>query len=107
MATTRDPQFLAEIKKSQSEFDPAPGEYLEDLAKKIAATPPDVIAAHGGGAAGEVAARASARAYFFFFFPSRRRKRSAGIPGTAWFCVPDCAGTNGTWPPPLTQLGTG
>jgi len=42
-ATTRDPEFLAEIKKSQSEFDPAPGEYLEDLAKKIAATPPDII----------------------------------------------------------------
>jgi len=43
LATTRDPEFLAEIKKSQSEFDPAPGEYLEDLAKKIAATPPDII----------------------------------------------------------------
>jgi tripartite-type tricarboxylate transporter receptor subunit TctC len=42
-ATTRDPEFLAEIKKSQSEFDPAPGEYLEDLAKKIAATPPEVV----------------------------------------------------------------
>jgi tripartite-type tricarboxylate transporter receptor subunit TctC len=42
-ATTRDPEFLAEIKKSQSEFDPAPGEYLEALAKKIAATPPDII----------------------------------------------------------------
>jgi tripartite-type tricarboxylate transporter receptor subunit TctC len=42
-ATTRDPEFLTEIKKSQSEFDPAPGEYLEDLAKKIAATPPEVV----------------------------------------------------------------
>jgi tripartite-type tricarboxylate transporter receptor subunit TctC len=42
-ATTRDPDFLAEIKKSQSEFDPAPGEYLEELAKKIAATPREVI----------------------------------------------------------------
>ncbi len=63
-ATTRDPEFLAEIKKSQSEFDPAPGEYLEDLAKKIAATPPEIIAAHRGGAAGEVAARASARVSF-------------------------------------------
>ena len=42
-ATTRDPEFLAEIKKSQSEFDPAPGEYLEDLAKKIAATPPEIV----------------------------------------------------------------
>ena len=42
-ATTRDPDFLTEIKKSQSEFDPAPGEYLEDLAKKIAATPPEIV----------------------------------------------------------------
>ena len=42
-ATTRDPEFLADIKKSQSEFDPAPGEYLEDLAKKIAATPPEIV----------------------------------------------------------------
>jgi len=42
-ATTRDPEFLADIKKSQSEFDPAPGEYLEDLARKIAATPPEVV----------------------------------------------------------------
>jgi tripartite-type tricarboxylate transporter receptor subunit TctC len=42
-ATTRDPEFLTDIKKSQSEFDPAPGEYLQDLAKKIAATPPEVI----------------------------------------------------------------
>ncbi|MPZ38699.1 MAG: hypothetical protein GEU95_11640 [Rhizobiales bacterium] len=41
--TTRDPEFLAEIKKSQSEFDPAPGEYLEDLAKKIAATPKEIV----------------------------------------------------------------
>jgi len=42
-AVTRDPEFLAEIKKSQSEFDPAPGEYLQDLAKKIAATPPEIV----------------------------------------------------------------
>jgi tripartite-type tricarboxylate transporter receptor subunit TctC len=42
-ATTRDPEFLAEIKKSQSEFDPAPGEFLEDLAKKVAATPPEIV----------------------------------------------------------------
>jgi tripartite-type tricarboxylate transporter receptor subunit TctC len=42
-AVTRDPDFLVEIKKSQSEFDPAPGEYLEDLAKKIAATPPEIV----------------------------------------------------------------
>jgi tripartite-type tricarboxylate transporter receptor subunit TctC len=43
MKTTRDPEFLEEIKKSQSEFDPAPGEYLEDLAKKIAATPREIV----------------------------------------------------------------
>ena len=42
-AVTRDAEFLTEIKKSQSEFDPAPGEYLEDLAKKIAATPPEIV----------------------------------------------------------------
>ncbi len=42
-ATTRDPAFLAEIKKSRSEFDPAPGEYLEALAKQIAATPKTII----------------------------------------------------------------
>lgn len=42
-ATTRDPQFLADIKKSNSEFDPAPGEYLEALAKKVAGTPRAVI----------------------------------------------------------------
>ena len=43
MATTRDPQFLAEIQQSQSEFDPAPGEYLQDLAQKVAATPQEVV----------------------------------------------------------------
>jgi tripartite-type tricarboxylate transporter receptor subunit TctC len=43
MATTRDPQFLEDVKKSQVEFDPAPGEYLEDLAKKVAATPRAVV----------------------------------------------------------------
>ena len=42
-AASRDPEFLAEIKKSNSEFDPAPGEFLEDLAKKIAATPPEIV----------------------------------------------------------------
>jgi tripartite-type tricarboxylate transporter receptor subunit TctC len=42
-ASTRDPELLADIKKSQAEFDPAPGEYLQDLAKKVAATPPDIV----------------------------------------------------------------
>jgi tripartite-type tricarboxylate transporter receptor subunit TctC len=43
LATTRDPDFLAEIKKTGSEFSPATGEYLEELAKNVEATPPDVI----------------------------------------------------------------
>jgi tripartite-type tricarboxylate transporter receptor subunit TctC len=43
MATTRDPAFLADVKQSQSEFDPAPGEYLEDLARKVAATPKSIV----------------------------------------------------------------
>ena len=42
-ATTRDPEFLAEIKKSGSEFDPAPGEYLQDLAKQVASTPQALV----------------------------------------------------------------
>jgi hypothetical protein len=31
------------VKQARAEFDPAPGEYLADLAKKIAATPKAVI----------------------------------------------------------------
>ena len=42
-AVTTDPEFLADIKKSKSEFDPASGEYLQDLAKKIAATPRAIV----------------------------------------------------------------
>ena len=42
-ATTHDPEFLAEVEKSKSEFDPAPGEYLQELAGKVAATPKLVI----------------------------------------------------------------
>jgi tripartite-type tricarboxylate transporter receptor subunit TctC len=42
-AASRDPAFLAEIKKSNAEFDPAPGEFLQDLAKQIAATPQDIV----------------------------------------------------------------
>jgi tripartite-type tricarboxylate transporter receptor subunit TctC len=44
MATTHDPQLLAEVEKSKSEFDPASGEYLQDLAGNVAATPKAVIA---------------------------------------------------------------
>lgn len=42
-ATTHDPEFLTEIEKSQSEFSPASGEYLQDLARKIAATPATIV----------------------------------------------------------------
>ena len=42
-ATTHDPEFLAEIEKSKSEFDPASGEYLQELAGKVASTPKAVI----------------------------------------------------------------
>jgi tripartite-type tricarboxylate transporter receptor subunit TctC len=42
-ATTHDPEFLAEIKQSKSEFDPASGEYLQELAKTVAATPKQVV----------------------------------------------------------------
>jgi tripartite-type tricarboxylate transporter receptor subunit TctC len=41
--TGKDPQFLAEVEKTQSEFTPATGEYLQELARKVAATPPDII----------------------------------------------------------------
>ncbi|HTK12608.1 MAG TPA: tripartite tricarboxylate transporter substrate-binding protein [Xanthobacteraceae bacterium] len=43
MKTTKDKEFLAVIAKSHAEFDPESGEYLEDLAKKVAATPPAII----------------------------------------------------------------
>jgi tripartite-type tricarboxylate transporter receptor subunit TctC len=42
-ATGKDPEFLAEIEKTHSEFTPASGEYLQELARKVAATPPEVI----------------------------------------------------------------
>lgn len=42
-AATRDPLLLEEINKSQSEFEPASGEYLEALAKTLASTPSTVI----------------------------------------------------------------
>jgi tripartite-type tricarboxylate transporter receptor subunit TctC len=41
--TTRDPEFLTEIEKSQLEFTPASGEYLQDLARKVAATPAAIV----------------------------------------------------------------
>ena len=42
-ATTLDSEFLVEIEKSQLEFTPAPGDYLQDLARKVAATPATVV----------------------------------------------------------------
>jgi hypothetical protein len=32
-----------EIEKSQLEFTPAPGDYLQDLARKVAATPATIV----------------------------------------------------------------
>jgi tripartite-type tricarboxylate transporter receptor subunit TctC len=43
MAATRDADLLTEINKTGSEFVPAPGEYLDDLARKVALTPPEVV----------------------------------------------------------------
>jgi len=43
MAATRDPELIAEIRKSQVDFDPAPGEYLQQLADRVAKTPRDVV----------------------------------------------------------------
>ena len=43
MAVTRDPELLAEIKKAQIDFDPAPGEYLQQLAERVAKTPRDIV----------------------------------------------------------------
>ena len=59
-ATTRDPDFLAEIKKSQSEFDPAPGEYLRGSRQEDRGDAAGDRAAHGGGVTGEVTASSCA-----------------------------------------------
>jgi tripartite-type tricarboxylate transporter receptor subunit TctC len=42
-ATQQDPEFLAEIGKSQLEFNPAPGQFLQDLTQAVAATPRDIV----------------------------------------------------------------
>jgi tripartite-type tricarboxylate transporter receptor subunit TctC len=42
-ATQKDPDFLAEIEKSQSELNPASGEYLQQLTQTVVATPPDIV----------------------------------------------------------------
>lgn len=41
--TTKDANLLALIKKSNVEFDPASGNYLQDLSEKVAATPREII----------------------------------------------------------------
>src|SRR5262249_6697105 len=43
MAATADPELVTEIEKAQVDFEPAPGEVLQDLARKIAETPRDVV----------------------------------------------------------------
>jgi tripartite-type tricarboxylate transporter receptor subunit TctC len=42
-ATTKDPGLLEDVKKANVEFDPAPGEYLQELARKVMATPKDIV----------------------------------------------------------------
>jgi len=42
-ATQQDPEFLAEIEKSESEFNPASGQYLQQLTQTVAATPHDIV----------------------------------------------------------------
>jgi tripartite-type tricarboxylate transporter receptor subunit TctC len=42
-ATQQDPEFLAEIEKSESEFNPASGQYLQQLTQTVAATPRDIV----------------------------------------------------------------
>lgn len=42
-ATQQDPEFLAEIGKSQLECNPALGQFLQDLTQAVAATPRDIV----------------------------------------------------------------
>jgi tripartite-type tricarboxylate transporter receptor subunit TctC len=44
LASTRDPELLADIQRAHADFDPASGEYLESLAKNIADTAPATVA---------------------------------------------------------------
>lgn len=41
--TMADPQFQAEVKKRNYEFDPIPGEKLEGIAKEVTSQPPQII----------------------------------------------------------------
>jgi tripartite-type tricarboxylate transporter receptor subunit TctC len=42
-AAAKDAGLLAEVNKAKVEFDPAPGEFLQQLARKVMATPKDVV----------------------------------------------------------------
>jgi tripartite-type tricarboxylate transporter receptor subunit TctC len=42
-AVQHDPDFLAEIEKSQSEFNPASGEYLQQLTQTVASIPREIV----------------------------------------------------------------
>ncbi|CAN0286743.1 unnamed protein product, partial [Phaeothamnion confervicola] len=43
MVTSKDPALLAEVNTAQVEFEPESGEYLQELARKVIATPKDVV----------------------------------------------------------------
>ena len=42
-ATTKDPEFLADVKKQQMELSPLTGEEVATLVKRIYATPKSVV----------------------------------------------------------------
>jgi tripartite-type tricarboxylate transporter receptor subunit TctC len=42
-ATAKDAGLLADVAKAQVEFDPETGEYLQELARKVIATPKDIV----------------------------------------------------------------
>ncbi|MGE0626855.1 MAG: Bug family tripartite tricarboxylate transporter substrate binding protein [Hyphomicrobiaceae bacterium] len=44
-ATAKDPELLADVKKANVEFNPAPGVFLQDLAAKVMATPKEIVEA--------------------------------------------------------------
>lgn len=43
-ATMKDPAFLKDVKDNKLDFDPLPGEKLQEIVRKVESTPPDVIA---------------------------------------------------------------
>jgi tripartite-type tricarboxylate transporter receptor subunit TctC len=42
-ATMKDPEFVADVKKSKFELDPEDGEHLQALIEKIYATPKAIV----------------------------------------------------------------